>query len=71
MCEWDGACDQWKPQNLVREWLRTLQGQPAAVVASVLRQHPHSALHFAELTDERGVDVSLRSAIYAALAEPG
>lgn len=71
MCEWDGACDQWKPQNLIREWLRTLEGQAAAVVASVLRQHPHSARHFAELTDERGVEVSLRGAIHAALAELG
>lgn len=69
MCVWDGSCDQWKPQNSIREWLRTLAGQAATVVASVLRQHPYSARHFHELIEERGVEVSLRGAIHEALAE--
>ncbi|MFE5968131.1 protein kinase [Streptomyces sp. NPDC056463] len=69
MCAWDGACDPWKPQNSIKEWLRNLDGQAAAVVASVLRQHPHSAQHFAELTVEHAM--TLRSAIHAALIELG
>lgn len=69
MCVWDGAFDQWKPQDSIRRWLRSLSGQTAAVVASVLRQHPDSARHFQELANERGVDVTLRGAIYAAVAE--
>lgn len=69
MCVWDGAFDQWGPQNSIKGWLRSLDGQSAAVVAAVLRQRPHSARHFHELADERGVDVTLRGAIHAAVAE--
>ncbi|MFD7553601.1 protein kinase [Streptomyces sp. NPDC059835] len=71
MCEWDGSCDQWNAQNSIKGWLRSLDGQAAAVVASVLRQHPYSARHFHELVDERSVDLSLRGAIHDALAERG
>ncbi|MFG2127627.1 serine/threonine-protein kinase [Streptomyces sp. NPDC048751] len=71
MCAWDGAFDQWKPQDSIRRWLRSLDGQAATIVASVLRQHPHSACHFQELRNERGVDVTLRSAIHAAVTELG
>lgn len=71
MCEWDGSCDQWNAQNSIQGWLRSLDGQAAAVVASVLRQHPYSARHFHELVDERAVEVSLRGAIHTALAELG
>ncbi|MFE2736767.1 protein kinase [Streptomyces sp. NPDC059349] len=71
MCAWDGAFDQWKPQASIRRWLRSMDGQSAAVVAPVLRQHPHSARHFHQLADERDVDVTLRGAIHAAVAELG
>ncbi|MER5571848.1 protein kinase [Streptomyces goshikiensis] len=71
MCEWDGACNQWSAQNSIKGWLRSLDGQAAAVVAAVLRQHPYSARHFHELVDERAVDVSLRSAIHDAVAGMG
>ncbi|MGW4724922.1 protein kinase domain-containing protein [Streptomyces sp. NPDC004291] len=71
MCTWDGACNQWKPQNSIKEWLRALDGQAAAVVASVFRRHPHSARHFAELTNARSVEIVLRSAIHTALTELG
>ncbi|AXE88617.1 serine/threonine-protein kinase [Streptomyces sp. Go-475] len=69
MCAWDGAFDQWKPQDSIRRWLRSLDGQAATVVASVLRQHPNSACHFQELKNERGVEVTLRGAIHAAVTE--
>ncbi|MGW0283634.1 protein kinase domain-containing protein [Streptomyces sp. NPDC003236] len=71
MCAWDGAFDQWEPRDSIRDWLRSLDGQAASVVASVLRQHPHSTCHFQELSNERGVDVTMRGAIHAAVTELG
>jgi serine/threonine protein kinase len=71
MCVWDGAFDQWKPQDSIRRWLRSLDGQAAAIVASVLRQNPHSARHFHQLAEERGIDVTLRGAIHTAVTELG
>ncbi|WP_274036600.1 protein kinase domain-containing protein [Streptomyces sp. MMBL 11-1] len=68
---WDGRFDQWKPQDSVRRWLRTLSGDAAGTVASVLGEFPHSARHFRELAEERGVDRSLRGTIAAALAADG
>ncbi|MET8605763.1 protein kinase [Streptomyces rubiginosohelvolus] len=68
---WDGRFDQWKPQDSIRRWLRTLSGDAAGTVASVLRDFPHSARHFSELADERGVDRTLRGTIAAALAAAG
>jgi serine/threonine-protein kinase len=62
MCEWDGAWDQWRPQDKIRPWLRSLNGDAANVVASALRDHPHSARHFAGLDDDRGI----RQAVLAA-----
>lgn len=71
MCTWDEAFDQWKPQDSIRRWLRSLDGHAAAVVSSVLRHRPRSAQHFHELANERGVDVALRSAIHAAVGDLG
>ncbi|GLF98257.1 protein kinase domain-containing protein [Streptomyces yaizuensis] len=68
MCVWDGRFDQWGPQDAIRHWLRILSGHAAEVVASVLREHPHSALHFHELENERHVDTGLRGAVRAAVA---
>lgn len=71
MCTWDDAFDQWEPRDSIGDWLRSLDGQAATVVASVLRQHPHSACHFQELRNEQGVDVTMRDAIHAAVTELG
>ncbi|MFC9529026.1 protein kinase [Streptomyces sp. NPDC056975] len=68
MCTWDDRFDQWKPQDSIKGWLRSLSGHAAEVVASVLREHPVSARHFWELADERRVDMVLRGAVQAALA---
>ncbi|MEV0529945.1 serine/threonine-protein kinase [Streptomyces sp. NPDC050439] len=68
MCIWDGAFDQWKPQDSINDWLRRLSGPAASAVASVLREHPSSARHFWELESERGVDTGLRSVIRAAVS---
>ncbi|MFI1189391.1 hypothetical protein [Streptomyces californicus] len=65
---WDGRFDQWKPQDSIRRWLRTLCGDAAGTVASVLGEFPRSARHFRELADERGVDRRLRGTIAAAAA---
>ncbi|MFE2640155.1 protein kinase [Streptomyces scopuliridis] len=68
LCTWDARFDQWKPQDSVKRWLRTLSGHAAGIVASVFREFPHSARHFGELEDERIVDKGLRGAVRAALA---
>ncbi|MFE2226350.1 protein kinase domain-containing protein [Streptomyces kronopolitis] len=67
MCEWDGNWDQWGPQDAIRPWLRTLRGDVARIVAPALRDHPDSARHFAELADDRAVDLGIRQAIRAAI----
>ncbi|MFI7087737.1 serine/threonine-protein kinase [Streptomyces anulatus] len=63
---WDGRWDRWGPRNSVRDWLRALTGQGAAVVASALRAQPHGARHHHDLVDDRGVDIAIRSAVHAA-----
>ncbi|MGW7463745.1 protein kinase domain-containing protein [Streptomyces xantholiticus] len=68
MCIWDDRFDQWNPQASIKGWLRSLSGNAADVLASVLREHPGSARHFWELAEERRVDMGLREAIQAALA---
>jgi hypothetical protein len=69
MCEWDGAWDQWAPQDVIRPWLRSLTGDAAGLVASVLLDHPHSARHFADLAGERAVDSRVRRAVHASLEQ--
>jgi hypothetical protein len=67
MCAWDDRFDQWKPQDSIKSWLRSLSGHGAQVVASVLREFPGSVRHFWELEDERRVDMEIRSAVQAAV----
>ncbi|MFB7275422.1 serine/threonine-protein kinase [Streptomyces sp. NPDC056244] len=66
MCEWDGNWDQWRPQDAIRPWLRMLTGDVARIVAPALRDYPDSAHHFAELANDRAVDLGIRQAIRAA-----
>ncbi|MGW1736714.1 protein kinase domain-containing protein [Streptomyces sp. NPDC001999] len=68
MCNWDDRFDQWKPQDSIKGWLRSLSGHGAEVVASVLREFPGSARHFGELRGERRVDMRIRSAVQAGVA---
>ncbi|MFJ1742649.1 serine/threonine-protein kinase [Streptomyces microflavus] len=65
--DWDGRWDRWGPRNSIRDWLRALTGQAAAVVASALRAQPHGARHHHDLVDDRRVDMAIRSAVHAAL----
>ncbi|MDQ7909086.1 hypothetical protein RB614_31645 [Phytohabitans sp. ZYX-F-186] len=48
---WDARWDQWTPQRHIRAWMATLEGEPAAVVARLLRRNPDAARHFAELNE--------------------
>ncbi|MFI9587828.1 hypothetical protein ACIHCQ_39895 [Streptomyces sp. NPDC052236] len=66
MCDWDGRWDRWKPQSDIKNWMSTLTGHAAAVVASALRAQPHGARHLRELADDRRVDMAIRSAVHAA-----
>ncbi|MEV7421444.1 protein kinase [Streptomyces sp. NPDC091212] len=63
MCEWDGAWDQYRPQDKIRPWLQALTGEAAVTVAAVLREHPNSAKHFSGLAKNRAVDVRVRNAV--------
>ncbi|MGW7457771.1 protein kinase domain-containing protein [Streptomyces sp. NPDC054797] len=66
MCKWDESWDQWRAQDAIRPWLRSLTGGAASIVASALRDHPGSARHFAELADNRAVDGGIRQAVRTA-----
>jgi hypothetical protein len=55
--------DQWRPQDEIRPWLRTLTADPAGSVAGALREHPDCARHFASLTDDVRVDHRIRAAV--------
>lgn len=61
--EWDGRWDQWGPQKDIAAWLRTLQGDSASSVASMLRQHPTCAQHFSHIADDVDVDHRIRAAL--------
>ncbi|MET9878608.1 protein kinase [Actinacidiphila glaucinigra] len=63
MCIWDGAWNQWRAQDQIRPWLSSLKGDAAAVLASVLRDHPESAQHFSSLAKNRFADQRLRHAV--------
>ncbi|MEU1500535.1 hypothetical protein [Streptomyces sp. NPDC005732] len=60
---WDGLWDQWRPQDEIRPWLRTLTGDAASSVAGVLRLYPDCARHFSSLADDVYVDYRIRSAV--------
>jgi hypothetical protein len=60
---WDGLWDQWRPQDEIRPWLRTLTADPAGSVAAALRDHPDCARHFASLADDVRVDHRIRAAV--------
>jgi hypothetical protein len=64
MCDWDGRFDRWKPQDDIKDWMRTLTGHAASIVASVLRAQPDGARHLHELADDHRVDQAIRSAVY-------
>ncbi|MFD7296763.1 protein kinase [Streptomyces sp. NPDC059897] len=67
MCTWDAAWDQWGAQDRIAPWLRSLSGQAAQLVATVLRDHPGSARHFSGLTQDGTVEHRIREAIRAAV----
>lgn len=62
-CVWDQAWDQWAAQRVVRPVLRGLRDERARAAASILRRHPQSAVHLAELADDRSVDARIRDAV--------
>lgn len=66
MCDWDGRWDRWDPRNAIRDWMRTLTGHAATVVAAALRAEPFGARRLYELKDDRGVDIAIRGAVHAA-----
>ncbi|MFF6895996.1 dsDNA nuclease domain-containing protein [Streptomyces microflavus] len=60
---WDALWDQWRPQEKITLWLRTLTGDAAGSVAGALRDHPDCADHFSSLANEFRVDHRIRSAV--------
>ncbi|MFE2721883.1 protein kinase [Kitasatospora sp. NPDC059327] len=67
MLTWDGAWDQWRAQDQVTPWLRSLSGNAANVVAAALHDHPSSAGHFGQLAQDGNVDSGIRHQIQAAV----
>ncbi|OKI41577.1 hypothetical protein A6A29_37145 [Streptomyces sp. TSRI0281] len=61
--EWDANWDQWGPQKDIAAWLRTLTGDSASSVASILRQHPTCAQHLSHLANDVQVDHRIRAAL--------
>lgn len=63
--EWDANWDQWGPQKDIAAWLRTLTGESASSVASILRQHPTCAQHLSHLANGVQVDHRIRAGLSA------
>ncbi|MFB8749131.1 AbiJ-related protein [Streptomyces parvulus] len=63
--EWDASWDQWGPQRNIAAWLRTLSGDNASSVASILRQHPNCAGHFSHLINDAHLDHRIRAVLTA------
>jgi hypothetical protein len=53
------------PQDDIKDWMRTLTGHAASIVASALRAQPDGARHLHGLADDRRVDQAIRSAVHA------
>ncbi|MFC9669860.1 hypothetical protein [Streptomyces sp. NPDC056949] len=68
MCSWDAARDQWSAHDRIGPWLRSLNGDAAAVMASALRDHAESAQHFSDVADDRNADPRIRQAVRASAA---
>ncbi|WP_436792066.1 protein kinase domain-containing protein [Yinghuangia sp. YIM S10712] len=67
MFTWDGAWDQWRAQDQVIPWLRTLSGNAASIVAAALHDHPSAASHFGQLAQDGDVDSGIRHQIQTAI----
>lgn len=65
MCDWDGRWDRWDPRNSILDWMRSLRGDAATVVATALRAQPDGARYLHELAADRRVDMAIRSAVHA------
>jgi hypothetical protein len=67
LCVWDEQWDRWDPQKDIKNWLRTIRGDAANAVASVLRDYPDVSRHLSELARDNRVDRRIRLVIREAL----
>lgn len=63
MYQWDAASDQPNRQTNIQDWLRTLSGTAASVVATVVRDQPDGAKLFHALARETDADTDIRTAV--------
>lgn len=63
MCTWDGIWNQCKARDHIPAWLRTLTGEPALLLAAVLKEHPRCAQHLVGLLRQSDTDPRIREAI--------
>lgn len=68
MFTWDGAWDQWRAQDQVTPWLRTLSGNAASIIAAALHDHPSAASHFGQLAQDGEVDSGIRDQMQTAIS---
>ncbi|MFJ8827695.1 protein kinase [Streptomyces sp. NPDC102467] len=71
MCVWDGIWDQYRAQDVISVWLRTLHGESAVLMAAALESHPDSAVHFRPLLNQQTLHRQLATAIGKATRAPG
>lgn len=63
-CAWDDEWDRWDSQRVLRSALLRAKGVVAQEAAHVLRRHPETASHLAELADDRRLDTGIRGVLY-------
>ncbi|MFF9496598.1 protein kinase domain-containing protein [Streptomyces flaveolus] len=66
---WDADWDQWRPQDKIRPWLKSLTGDAAGSVAGALRDYPDCARHFSSLASDIRADHRIRAAVTQAVAD--
>ncbi|MFF8649835.1 protein kinase [Streptomyces griseoluteus] len=66
MCTWDAIWNQYRAQDRIAAWLRTLQGEPALLLAGAFEEHPDCAKHFAGLLGLTDLDPKIGKAIWKA-----
>ncbi len=63
MCIWDSIWNQYRAQDHIAAWLRTLQGEATLLAAAALEEHPGCAAHFVGLLGDGALDPKIRESI--------
>ncbi|MFB7782190.1 protein kinase [Streptomyces vinaceus] len=69
MCTWDSTWNQYRAQDHMVTWLRSLEGESALLLAAVLQEHPRCAEHLAGGLHQGGTDRQILNAVRQATSK--